>query len=111
MASLRNAFLQTNKPPLYPFFCRHQPIAIAHFNSEASADEPEKRKETTSNKARPEGCKKFIAPFSLSSSRFCLEVTRVMNQNINSFTKLTDSTSNDFKDCENFVHAMEISQE
>ncbi len=35
----------------------------------------------------------------------------MVNLNINNFSHLLDHTSNDFKDCENLVHVLQLQEE
>lgn len=38
-------------------------------------------------------------------------IKRLINLNINNFSQLSDSSTNDFKDCENLVHVLDLNEQ
>lgn len=111
MASLRTAFIQAVNPTNRPFFS-----AIAYlpsFAQQATSSDDIKKQGKTSIPVEDHSQNKiqfFRLLSHFENSEFNI-INRFMSMNINNFSHLLDKNLNDFKDCENLVHVMQLSEE
>lgn len=108
MASLRTAFLQSTNPASNAFYSVleiMQPYLQCGFGFEDKNKISLEVKKTSSRQVQPHkrfSYKPFIFPTSSES------LSRLINFNINSFSRLLDAECFDYKDSENLVHVLQI---
>lgn len=108
MVSLRTAFIESFKQGDNVFYCIMAYLPLACHPLFQIEQVSKDKKETSMKEKTSTRSSQMRIPKLCRSSPSMRALQSLVSMNINNFSHLLDHSSNDFKDCQNLVHVLEL---